>query len=117
MKYLRKFNESTVQDWRESMSHKSKEMHRNNCKEFYLVTPDRYVQKYIIPEQFRGDFEEQYTGGDYGQFFKDTAEFVAMYADDTQAQLVIMDYEIDNFIKELQNSKSAEGYDIEKEDA
>jgi len=86
-------------------------------KKFYLIMSDDNVQKFIIPEEFRGEFEEQYTGGDYGQFFKDTAEFIEMYAKDYQASLVIMDYEIDNFIENIKSAKDNEGYDIGKEDA
>lgn len=115
MKHLKRFNEGTVSDHRDDMSYLSDEMHRNNAKEFYLVSSNKSVEKYIIPEEFRGEFDEQHTGGDYGEYFKDTAEFIQMYASNSESGLIVMDYEIDNFILELQNAKKSEGYDCSQD--
>jgi hypothetical protein len=49
MKYLKKYNESTVSEWRNGMSQKSIEIHENDAKEFYVISPELVVTKYSIP--------------------------------------------------------------------
>jgi len=109
-------NEGTVADFRDEMGKVSKRLHKSQVKEFYCIGgtfgDPKSVVKVSIPEEFRGDFEEVYTGGDYGQFFKDTAEFIVMTAEDMEANLILMDYEIDDFIKMMQRAKNSEAEEL-----
>ena len=102
MKHLFEYSNK---DYRDDMSDKTKEIHDNDAKEFYLVDANKYITKLSIPEELRGEFEEEYTGGDYGSFYKDTAEYIEYIAAEYESNFIIMDYEIDNFIKSLQQAK------------
>lgn len=117
MKYINKFNEGTVSDRRDTLSRVTKEIHKHNSKEFYVVSGNiavgesRYVEKLIIPEKYRGEFKEEYDNT-YG-FFKDTAEYIEMIATESGGSMVIMDYEIEDFIKTLQDVVKEPGEEIE----
>lgn len=101
-----KINESNV-DLRQAMSELTKKLHQNDIKYVYFVMSDRYgsnVEKFEIPEKYRKEFKEEYTGGDYGSFYKDTAEYIFMAADEYQASSVIFDFEIDDFKANLEKA-------------
>lgn len=111
MKHIKKFNEGTVQDWRDDMTYLTKEMHEHQCKEFYLFG-DGMIQKYIIPPQYRGDFEAEYMDGEN---IKDSAEFVHYYARMNGSVMILMDYEIQKFAHELEDVMKSDGYDLSED--
>lgn len=108
MKHLKLLKEYTNHDFRNDMTAWTKIIHQNKSKYFYTIV-DGSVEKWIIPEEYRGEFEEVYTGGDYGTHFKDTGEFIDMVAEEINAQCIIMDYEINDFYKSVEDAINSDG--------
>ncbi len=91
----------TVSEFRDDMADLSKVLHEKDVKEFYLISGNFYMSKHLIPEELRGEFEQFYTGGDYGEWTANTAEFIHQFARDMEANMILMDFEIDEFLETL----------------
>jgi hypothetical protein len=91
----------TVSEFRDSMADLSEILHEKDVKEFYLISGSSFMSKHSIPEELRGEFEEFYSGGDYGEYTANTAEFIHQFARDMEANMILMDFEIDEFLENL----------------
>jgi len=91
----------TVSEFREDMADLSRELHERGVKEFYLISGTSLISKYSIPDELRGEFEEFHSGGDYGEWTANTAEFIHQFARDMEANMILMDFEIDEFLENL----------------
>jgi hypothetical protein len=91
----------TVSEFRDGMADLSEILHEKDVKEFYLISGSSFMSKHSIPEELRGEFEEFYSGGDYGESTANTAEFIHQFARDMEANMILMDFEIDEFLENL----------------
>ena len=91
----------TVSEFRDSMADLSEILHEKDVKEFYLISGSSFMSKHSIPEELRCEFEEFYSGGDYGEYTANTAEFIHQFARDMEANMILMDFEIDEFLENL----------------
>lgn len=103
----------TVSDFRDGMADFSKVLHEKGAKEFYLISENVYMSKHSIPEELRGEFEEFYSGGDYGEYTANTAEFIHQFARDMDANIILMDFEIDEFLENLTAVRNSEAEEID----
>jgi hypothetical protein len=103
----------TVSEFREGMDDLSKIIHEKDAKEFYLVSGNVYMSKHSIPKQYRGEFEPFHSGGDYGEWTANTAEFIHQFARDMEANIVLMDFEIDEFLENLTAVRNSEAEEID----
>ena len=102
----------TISEFRDVMADFSKVLHEKCAKEFYLISENVNMGKYSIPEELRGEFEEFHSGGDYGEYTANTAEFIHQFARDMEANVIIMDFEIDEFLKTLTWVRNSEAEEI-----
>jgi hypothetical protein len=104
----------TVSDFRDSMTDLSKILHEKGVKEFYLISGSSFLSKHSIPEKLRVEFEEFYSGGDYGEYTANTAEFIHQFARDMEANIILMDFEIDEFLENLTAVRNSVAEEIEE---
>ncbi len=103
----------TVSEFRDGMADLSKIIHEKGAKEFYLISENMCMSKHSIPEELRGEFEEFYSGGDYGEHTANTAEFIHQFARDMEANMILMDFEIDEFLETLTWVRNSEAEKID----
>lgn len=113
MKHLKGYkaiSEGTVVDHRRDMSELSKDLHEKGVKYVYFLFGNVYegffFEKFEIPEKYRGESEEEYTGGDYGRHYKDTAEYIEMMMDELDAITAVLDYQVEDLINSLNSAIS-----------
>lgn len=103
----------TVSEFRDDLADLSKVINERGAKEFYLISVNFYMSKHLIPEELRGEFEPFYSGGDYGEWTANTAEFIHQFARDMEANMVLMDFEIDEFLETLTAVRNSEAEEID----
>lgn len=95
-------------DFQRDLEQKSKDIIARGIKEFYLISMNEngpFATKFIIPEKYRCEFEPFFSGGDYGRYTNNVAEYILQFAEDCEASLIIFDDEIDSFISSLNMQK------------
>lgn len=102
----------TVSEFRDGLEELSVLINSRGVKEFYIIKDFENIGKFLIPEEYQGEFEPFHSGGDYGGWTANTAEFIYQFASDMEANMILMDFEIDEFLETLTAVRNSEAEKI-----